>query len=106
MHLKFLAGKHSPGFVRRVVVLTVALVLGIGLAAFAAIKSATTPEKSDTNDSKSQDFAKNVQPLLVKYCYDCHGNGSHKGDVALDKYPTTADVVKNHTVWETAMERI
>ena len=42
----------------------------------------------------------------MKYCYDCHGNGNHKGDVALDKYPTTADVVKNHTVWETVMQRI
>jgi hypothetical protein len=106
MHLKNLPGRYPPGFVIRVVLLSVALVLSIGLTAFAAIKSATIPQKSDSNNSKAQAFAKDVQPLLVKYCYDCHGDGAHKGDVALDKYKTIADVVKNQTVWETAMHHI
>jgi cytochrome c553 len=105
MHLKILAEKNSAGFASRVVALSIALVFGIGLAAFAAIPS-TMPSAKSASDARSQDFSKNVQPLLVKYCYNCHGNGKHKGDVALDKYPTIADMVKGQTVWETVMHHI
>jgi hypothetical protein len=27
-------------------------------------------------------FRKDVQPLLAKYCYDCHGDGLNKGGIA------------------------
>lgn len=30
-------------------------------------------------------YESEILPLLTQYCYDCHGNGKHKGDVALDK---------------------
>src|SRR5947209_4103643 len=35
------------------------------------------------NDSAAvvADFRHNVQPLLQKYCYDCHANGEKNGDV-------------------------
>ena len=29
-------------------------------------------------------FAKETEPILAKYCYDCHGDGASKGDVQLD----------------------
>jgi Protein of unknown function (DUF1592)/Protein of unknown function (DUF1588)/Protein of unknown function (DUF1587)/Protein of unknown function (DUF1585)/Protein of unknown function (DUF1595)/Planctomycete cytochrome C len=29
-------------------------------------------------------FEKDVQPLVTKYCYDCHADGANKGNVALD----------------------
>src|SRR5262249_44524028 len=28
-------------------------------------------------------FTREVQPVLKQYCYDCHGEGSSKGDVSL-----------------------
>ncbi len=51
-------------------------------------------------------FDKNVKPLLEKYCYECHGNGRHKGDVTLDSDQTLADIHKNAKKWETVMERV
>ena len=30
-------------------------------------------------------YESHVLPILSQYCYGCHGNGKHKGDVALDK---------------------
>lgn len=42
--------------------------------------------------SASISFERQVTPLLQKYCYDCHGDGMHKGGLALDEYETLADV--------------
>jgi len=32
------------------------------------------------------DYKKEIEPLLVTYCYDCHGDGSHKGDFRMDSF--------------------
>ena len=34
--------------------------------------------------SAEPDFKSDIEPILVEYCYDCHGDGSSKGNVALD----------------------
>ena len=31
------------------------------------------------------DFNTDIEPVLVEFCYDCHGDGSSKGNVALDE---------------------
>ena len=31
-------------------------------------------------------FEEEIQPLLEDYCYDCHGDGSSKGDFSMDGY--------------------
>jgi len=36
-------------------------------------------------DLTSGGFAKAVTPLFEDHCYGCHGDGEHKGDLALDK---------------------
>ncbi len=51
-------------------------------------------------------FEQTVHPFVEKYCYDCHGNGLHKGGIALDKYKNTGDVEKDATTWETVLEKI
>jgi hypothetical protein len=75
--------------------------LNLAVVAYAAPSSPAT-----TRDPKTQAYAKDVQPLLQKYCYDCHGNGEHKGDVALDDYATAADVLKGRTAWETVLHHV
>lgn len=32
------------------------------------------------------DFKDTIQPLLEDYCYDCHGDGSSKGDFSMDEF--------------------
>ena len=43
-------------------------------------------------------FRKEVQPILKEYCYDCHGDGTKKGDVAFDEL-TSNDALLNHELW-------
>ena len=30
-------------------------------------------------------FRKDVQPILKEFCYDCHGDGAKKGEIAFDE---------------------
>src|SRR6476469_5735355 len=45
------------------------------------------------------DFRKNVQPILAKYCYDCHGDGEKKGQVTLDSFKSNDALLSNHDLW-------
>jgi hypothetical protein len=78
---------------------TVLLLAAFGLAGFSRAAGAEMM-------SSDVAFDKNVKPLLEKYCYECHGNGKHKGDVTLDTDKTLADIHQNAKKWETAMERV
>ncbi len=51
-------------------------------------------------------FEKIVTPLLQKYCYECHGDGKHKGDVMLDREQTLPEVHQAAKKWETVMDRV
>ena len=56
--------------------------------------------------SKSIDFNKQVVPLLDKYCYSCHGNGKHKGDVALDTYKSLDEIVADSATWSKVLQNL
>jgi len=58
------------------------------LAAGAGVASAT-----------EADFTAKVQPLLGNYCYDCHGDGSDKGNVAFDAFKSHTERTANHDFW-------
>jgi hypothetical protein len=45
------------------------------------------------------DFRKDVQPILTKYCYDCHGDGMSKGQVSLDEFKSHEEMVSDHDLW-------
>ncbi|HSH17170.1 MAG TPA: DUF1587 domain-containing protein, partial [Verrucomicrobiae bacterium] len=45
------------------------------------------------------DFTAKVQPLLENYCYDCHGDGSDKGNVAFDAFKSHTERTANHDFW-------
>ena len=78
------------------------------LIALAASASAAASGGSPTPAAAAHDpeFSKNVAPLLQKYCYECHGNGKHKGDVSLDSDQSLTDIHKNAKKWETVMELV
>ena len=83
-------------FKSRLVVLVTVLIGSAGLVRAATPDPAAMPAV----------FEKDVTPLLQKYCYDCHGIGKHKGDVALDGYKTVADVEKDRPTWETVLHHV
>jgi hypothetical protein len=51
-------------------------------------------------------FENEVQPLLEKYCYACHGHGRRKGDVSLETDRTIAEIHAHAKIWETVLERV
>jgi hypothetical protein len=53
-----------------------------------------------------QRFTKDVQPLMQKYCYTCHGNGKHKGDVALDKFASITAIQAERDTWEAVCDQL
>lgn len=61
-------------------------------AADAAPASAAAAAASGT-------FVSEVLPLMQKYCWDCHGDGSDKGEVNFDKYTDEKTVLADRKVW-------
>ncbi|HEX7862806.1 MAG TPA: DUF1592 domain-containing protein [Verrucomicrobiae bacterium] len=56
--------------------------------------------------SEVPDFQKDVQPLLTKYCYDCHGDGMKKGKVAFDTFKTQEELESNHDLWLRVLKNV
>jgi len=52
------------------------------------------------------DFAKEIEPILAEYCYDCHGDGTHKGDFALDEYKSIDAHLKNYDLWHVVWDNL
>ncbi len=94
---------------KRFALLALTLVLGVSLASYAGPTNAAKPAASAgpaAGDAKTAAFIKNAQPILAKYCYECHGNGNHKGDATLDNVKSASDVLKNRSLWETALHHV
>lgn len=51
------------------------------------------------------DFHRTIEPMLQKYCYECHGDGSHKGKVAFDEL-SDADLTAKPELWLTALKNV
>ncbi len=50
-------------------------------------------------------FKREIQPVLEKYCYDCHGAGVAKGGVTLDEFTTPA-ALADHALWGRALRNV
>lgn len=51
-------------------------------------------------------FREDVQPILVKYCYDCHGDGMSKGQVSFDTAASDEALVARAPLWFTALRNV
>ncbi len=49
---------------------------------------------------KKPTYAKEIKPILEKYCWDCHGDGAEKGDLNLDAYTDDASIQKAGKIWQ------
>jgi hypothetical protein len=50
-------------------------------------------------------FRQEIQPVLERYCYDCHGDGKDKGGVTLDGFEQ-ASQLRDHTLWLRALKNV
>jgi hypothetical protein len=69
-----------------------ACLLGLGVGAFAA--------------EPKVNYEKQILPMLEDYCYDCHGEGAKKGDLALDKYTSLEAHFANTDLWYTVWKNV
>jgi hypothetical protein len=51
-------------------------------------------------------FDRDVNPLIQKYCYECHGNGKAKAGLALDDYAGLADILSDRDTWIDVMDNV
>ena len=51
-------------------------------------------------------FKARVEPLLKKYCYECHGDGMEKGGVAFDGFVSDEALVGKHSLWLAALRNV
>jgi hypothetical protein len=72
--------------------------------AFLLLSAGTAAAAPDVKMAAA-DFHRTVEPLLQKYCYDCHGDGSHKGKVAFDEL-SDADLTAKPELWLTALKNV
>ncbi len=51
-------------------------------------------------------FHQKIEPLLTKYCYDCHGNGISKGKVSFDSFATDTELLAQREMWLAALKNV
>jgi hypothetical protein len=56
--------------------------------------------------ARATSFEKTVLPTLTRYCYDCHGNGKHKGDTVLDAWRDEAAAIADQKIWERVLQKV
>lgn len=58
------------------------------------------------NDSDPDPFQSQVVPLLRRHCYDCHGADLSEGNVQLDRFLTTDQVIPASKTWNTVLRML
>jgi len=69
-------------------------------------KQAIAAQKQLGDKTLMAEWQKDIKPMLEHYCYDCHGDGSSKGELDLEKYPDLASMRKDPKIWEHILTRV
>ncbi|HYO09797.1 MAG TPA: DUF1592 domain-containing protein [Tepidisphaeraceae bacterium] len=65
-----------------------------------AVAAPNSPFASGDVVAAKVDFQSHVRPLLQRYCFECHGDGSSAGELDLDTFNSTADVLSGQATWQ------
>ncbi|HVT83463.1 MAG TPA: DUF1587 domain-containing protein, partial [Phycisphaerae bacterium] len=89
---------------------------GILIAAYAATITAVTipwvwgaaprggtPAAEASQGDALADYHAQVQPVLEKYCYDCHAGGMAKGGFSMEQHGTLEEILAQKKHWEAAL---
>ncbi len=75
-------------------------------AVAAAWLGAGTVGAAESKPAALASFHAKVEPLLEKYCYDCHGNGLSKGKVSFDEFASPAELLARKDLWWAALKNV
>jgi len=76
------------------------------LLASASFLLGTAPVAPSAPPAAAVRFHADIEPLLEKYCYDCHGNGARKGRVAFDEFSSDSDLLTRCELWLKALKNV
>lgn len=51
-------------------------------------------------------YVKRVQPLLKKYCFECHSKKAHKGNLDLERFESLGAIRKDLKPWQHLIEQV
>lgn len=51
-------------------------------------------------------YRKDVEPVLVEFCYTCHGDGNAKAKVAFDQFKSDREIVESRELWSKALKQL
>jgi hypothetical protein len=71
----------------------------------AALGFAAALRAADTSPA-AVNYHQKVEPILAKYCYDCHGNGLNKGRVTFDEFSSDAEILGKRDLWLAALKNV
>jgi hypothetical protein len=52
------------------------------------------------------DFAREIRPLLAKYCFDCHNEDIRKSDLDLERFTDLGAARRDRATWGRVMEKV
>ena len=56
--------------------------------------------------SQSVSYEKEVLPLLEEHCFDCHGDGTAKGDISLDSWKSSRERISDIETWKDVFKNV
>ena len=64
--------------------------------------SLTKPAQApmQTASQLAASYKKDITPLFETYCFDCHGDGTKKGELSLDKYKSIEEMIADRDTWK------
>src|SRR5947209_3956801 len=68
------------------------------LLAVMALASSSSPSRAGENPTAAK-YRDEIEPVLVDYCYACHGDGLKKGNVAFDAFASEEAMLKDRDLW-------
>ncbi len=54
----------------------------------------------------AEDYAKEIRPLMVKKCYDCHNAEKTKGDLNLERFADLELIKAEPELWQNVLEKV
>src|SRR5580658_8412064 len=76
---------------------------GFARLGVAVVMLAVAPARAEM--AATAEFHRSVQPILTEYCYDCHGDGAKKGNVAFDEL-NSDEALLNHDLWFKVLKNV
>jgi mono/diheme cytochrome c family protein len=67
----------------------------------AGVSNGAAPE-SERGDA----YVKQIQPLLKDYCFECHSEKAHKGDLDLERFESLGAIRKDLRPWQHLIEQV